>query len=185
MFTLNNHYYIDIFTRLESARNGILSVETLSPWYQKLIDAVNEFNWDEETKGNKELKERVINYFFAFCALWKVRVKSFIDSIDSCCRFHVQVSIRDILSKHLGNVDEGKISHAFASFNRLQSERGGLERKLKRLEEAHSILCDGRLPALQPSMLKMASAEESNGKEKRPKRENAINPFLDDTDEVV
>lgn len=166
MWTSNIHYYRDILEKLRESREiwqekwiehvratNAATTRVPAPkalvaigWYESLSECVEQYNWTAVVGNDSELKESVIDYFFSFCALWKVRTRAFIDAVGTCCLYDMIVPFHDAIKTRFAEIDEDKLKEAFEAFEKLQRQRESLINRLMTLEEAHRILLDGELP---------------------------------------
>jgi hypothetical protein len=142
IWTSNNHYYNTIRAKLFAAMEQT-SEET--SWEAKVSEILNgKYDWKET---NPELKARTTEYFFAFCAYWKVAVRAFVDGVGKSARREIQ-SIPQYLRDHLSKINEMQITRAFDSFLAVDRERQELSDELEQLEKAHMILLGLNRPPL-------------------------------------
>jgi hypothetical protein len=165
MWTSNIHYYREILEKLRETRKarqgkikGHLQQSLLrhysgpkeppipAGWYETISNFIEEYDWEAFTGSDSELKESVIDYFFSFCAFWKVRIRAFVDIVGTCCLYDMISSFQKSIKARFTEIDENKLHSAFEVFKRLQRKRKSLIDRLATLEEAHRILLDGDLP---------------------------------------
>lgn len=170
MWTSNTDYYRDTLDKLTEARKAwqakttefqrVLTVAATratarapvpSNWCEMLCEGVENFKWKTIDGYKPELKEKVIDYFFSFSALWKVRIRAFVDTIGTCCLHDMISTFYDSVKARFADLGEVKLMAAFDVFERLEQKRESLVERLKVLKEAHRILLDGDLPYLPPS----------------------------------
>jgi len=124
--------------------------ELEATWAKQLVDAADKYNWTSALgKTADGMKERTIDYFWSFCAHWRVATKSFIDQV-------LKSTVRELselpakLLQHSRNLEDEDITAAFASFAEIEDVRAQLNGELQRAEQAHRLLyVRGQLPPLE------------------------------------